>query len=85
MRINKYIAKSGYTSRRKADDLIKASKVKVNGILINEPGYEVTDDDILEIDGKRLYIEKTSTRNYINQLATLLVITILIMKKTSIH
>lgn len=58
MRINKYIAKSGYTSRRKADDLIKASKVKVNGIVINEPGYEVTDDDILEIDGKRLYLEK---------------------------
>ena len=58
MRINKYIAKSGYTSRRKADDLIKASKVKVNGIVINEPGYKVTDDDILEIDGKRLYLEK---------------------------
>lgn len=58
MRINKYIAKSGYTSRRKADDLIKASKVKVNGIVINEPGYEVIDDDILEIDGKRLYLEK---------------------------
>lgn len=58
MRINKYIAKSGYTSRRKADDLIKASKVKVNGIVINEPGYEVTDDDILEIDGEILYLEK---------------------------
>lgn len=58
MRINKYIAKSGYTSRRKADDLIKASKVKVNGIVINEPGYEVIDDDILEIDEKRLYLEK---------------------------
>lgn len=58
MRINKYIAKSGYTSRRKADDLIKASKVKVNGSVINKPGYEVTEEDVLEIDGEILYLEK---------------------------
>ena len=31
MRLNSYLAKAGIASRRKADDLIKAEKVMVNG------------------------------------------------------
>lgn len=58
MRINKYIAHSGYTSRRKADDLIFAGKVKINGQVINEPGIEVNDGDRVEVNGKLLEIEK---------------------------
>lgn len=58
MRINKYIAHSGYTSRRKADDLIIAGKVKINGQVINEPGIKVNDGDRVEVNGKVLEIEK---------------------------
>ena len=58
MRINKYIAHSGYTSRRKADDLIFAGKVKINGQVINEPGIKVNDGDRVEVNGKLLEIEK---------------------------
>lgn len=58
MRINKYIAHSGYTSRRKADELIKANKVKINGKLITEPGIKVKDGDRVEVEGKLLSIEK---------------------------
>lgn len=58
MRINKYIAHSGYTSRRKADDLINAGKVKINGQVINEPGIKVNDGDRIEVEGKVLEIEK---------------------------
>lgn len=58
MRINKYIAHSGYTSRRKADDLIIAGKVKINGQVINEPGIKVNDGDRIEVEGKVLEIEK---------------------------
>ena len=58
MRINKYIAHSGYTSRRKADDLIFAGKVKINGQVINEPGFKVNDGDRVEVNGKLLEIEK---------------------------
>lgn len=58
MRINKYIAHSGYTSRRKADDLIFAGKVKINGQVINEPGIKVNDGDRVEVSGKVLEIEK---------------------------
>lgn len=58
MRINKYIAHSGYTSRRKADELILAAKVKINGQVINEPGIKVNDGDRVEVEGKLLEIEK---------------------------
>lgn len=58
MRINKYIAHSGYTSRRKADDLIFAGKVKINGQVINEPGIKVNEGDRVEVNGKVLEIEK---------------------------
>ncbi len=58
MRINKYIAHSGYTSRRKADGLIIAGKVKINGQVIDEPGIKVNDGDRVEVEGKVLEIEK---------------------------
>lgn len=58
MRINKFIAQAGYTSRRKADDLIAAEKVKVNGKILKEMGYNVMDDDIISIDGKILQLEE---------------------------
>lgn len=58
MRINKYIAHTGYTSRRKADELIFKGKVKLNGQTIKEPGVQVHGNDVVEIDGKVLSIEK---------------------------
>ena len=51
MRINKYIASAGVTSRRKADELIEAGKVKVNGNVLENPGYQVEDSDLVEVDG----------------------------------
>nr|WP_072537316.1 pseudouridine synthase [Anaerococcus mediterraneensis] len=57
MRINKFIAQSGYTSRRKADLLIKNGKVRVNGKNISEPGMIVDKNDLVEIEGKKLVLE----------------------------
>ncbi len=54
MRINKYIAAAGIASRRKADELIKNGKVKVNGAVLKEPGYDVTDFDTVEVLGQLL-------------------------------
>lgn len=59
MRINRYIAVSGLTSRRKADELIANGKVRVNGILIGKPGYEVEDGDIVEVNGKQIVINSS--------------------------
>lgn len=58
MRINKYIANSGYTSRRKADDLIEKGKVKVNGKIITEPGLQVKKSDVVEVCGEKLELVK---------------------------
>lgn len=58
MRINKFIAKSGYTSRRKADELIKAGKVKVNCKVLTELGYDVGDFDVVSIGGEILKVEE---------------------------
>jgi len=53
-RLNKYIAHSGICSRRKAADLVKAGKIKVNGEVEINPAIEVTDADRIEYDGKVL-------------------------------
>jgi 23S rRNA pseudouridine2605 synthase len=53
MRLNAYLARAGVASRRKADDLIKAGRVRVNGgrgelNMFVEPG------DRVELDGRPL-------------------------------
>lgn len=58
MRINKFIAQAGYASRRKADDLIKSGKVKVNGKVLNQMGYDVSEDDIVSIGAEILKLEE---------------------------
>lgn len=51
MRLNKYIAHSGLTSRRKADDLVKKGNVKINGVIMYEPGYDVKSADVVDVNG----------------------------------
>lgn len=52
MRINKFLAQSGVCSRRKADDLIKAGKIIVNGAPITELGFQVNEKkDVVEYNG----------------------------------
>ncbi len=62
-RLQKVIAESGYTSRRKAEELMLAGKVKVNGQVVTELGTKVSDSDTIEIDNKIL--EKESKEYYI--------------------
>lgn len=49
-RIQKVIANSGYCSRRKAEELIKLGKVKVNGKVLTEMGYQVGGNDYIEVN-----------------------------------
>lgn len=53
-RLQKAIAASGYTSRRKAEDLIRAGRVKVNGEVISELGFKVKQGDLIMIDDKAI-------------------------------
>jgi 23S rRNA pseudouridine2604 synthase len=49
-RINKFLSEAGYCSRRAADKLIDAGRVKING-KIPEMGTKITTNDIVEVDG----------------------------------
>lgn len=50
-RIQKIIAQSGYCSRRKAEELIVAGKVKVNGSVVTKLGTTADGNDIIEVEG----------------------------------
>ena len=50
-RLQKFIANSGYASRRKAEELISAGKVKVDGKVVTEQGVKVSGSETIEIDG----------------------------------
>jgi 23S rRNA pseudouridine2605 synthase len=53
VRLNAYLARAGVASRRKADELIKAGRVTVNG----EPGQLntfVQQRDVVQVDGRRV-------------------------------
>jgi 23S rRNA pseudouridine2605 synthase len=54
MRLNKRISNSGFCSRRDADLLIKDGRVAVNGVVILNLATRATQEDIIQIDGKRL-------------------------------
>jgi 23S rRNA pseudouridine2605 synthase len=56
VRLNTYLARAGVASRRRADELIKAGRVRVNG-----EGGELNSDvgkrDIVEVDGRPVTLE----------------------------
>ena len=62
-RLQKIIALSGYASRRKAEGLIKAGKVMVNGKVVRELGTKANFSDDILIDGKK--IEREEKEYYI--------------------
>ena len=57
-RLQKVIANSGICSRRKAEELIAAGKVLVNGNIVTELGIKVDNKDEIVIDGKLLEKEE---------------------------
>src|SRR3954466_3779637 len=56
MKVDKYIALSGYTSRRKAFDLIEDKKVKVNGKIATF-STKMKEGDVVEIGGEVLEVK----------------------------
>ncbi len=50
-RLQKRIANSGYTSRRKAETLIEEGKVQVNGKTVTELGTKVRPSDEVTVEG----------------------------------
>ncbi|WP_312831538.1 pseudouridine synthase [Sedimentibacter saalensis] len=54
-RLQKYIARCGISSRRKAEDLILTGCVKVNGIVVTELGTKINPEkDVVLVDNKKI-------------------------------
>lgn len=62
-RLQKAIAQSGVTSRRKAEELIKEGKVKVNGVVVTELGTKVSSKDEIAVNDR--IIEKEAKEYYL--------------------
>ena len=62
-RLQKVIAQAGIASRRKAEELIKDGKVKVNGEVKKELGTKVSESDKVEVNNKP--IEKETKEYYL--------------------
>jgi 23S rRNA pseudouridine2605 synthase len=52
VRLQKYLAHAGISSRRKAEEFIVAGHVRVNGAVVRELGTSVADGDRVELAGK---------------------------------
>lgn len=58
IRLNKFIANSGVSSRREADNLITMGLISVNGKVVSELGYKVNPGDEVRYEDKVLHAEK---------------------------
>lgn len=68
IRINKYIAKSGICSRRKADELILNASVSVNGKIVTDLGIQIDEKkDIVKVNGKEIILEEKKVYIMLNK------------------
>jgi 23S rRNA pseudouridine2605 synthase len=75
-RLNKFLARAGVASRRGAEELISAGRVRINGNLVTEMGIKVIPgEDVVEVDGvavrlkeERLYVILNKPAGYVSTL-----------------
>ncbi len=58
MPLNKFIAHAGVCGRREAAEMVKKGLVKVNNVLITEPGHKVSSKDEIRVNGKKIFLAK---------------------------
>ena len=67
MPLNKYIAHAGICGRREAVDLIKQQQITVNGTVVTEPGFKVSEKDLVKYKGKKLSAKTTAVYILLNK------------------
>ncbi|MGY4303570.1 23S rRNA pseudouridine2605 synthase [Bradyrhizobium sp. USDA 4369] len=63
-RIAKVLARAGLASRRDAEEMVTQGRVTVNGRVINSPALDVTENDVIQVDGAPLP-ERERTRLFL--------------------
>lgn len=67
MPLNKFIAHAGICGRREAVELIKEEMISVNGTIIKEPGFKVSDKDLVKYKGKKISAKTTAVYILLNK------------------
>lgn len=58
VRLQKFLSGAGVASRRRAEELIRAGRVRVRGEVVTEPGVKIDPDaDPVEVDGRRVRLQ----------------------------
>ncbi len=63
MRINKFLSSLGIASRRAIDKYIEEGRIKVNGVIAST-GIDITEDDEIYIDNKRIETKRIEEKVY---------------------
>jgi len=58
MRLQVYLAHSGVASRRASEQIILDGRVSVNGVTVTELGTKVSKNDLVTVDGKKVFLEE---------------------------
>lgn len=66
-RLQKYMASCGVASRRASERLISEGRVKVNGEVVTEMGFQVSKNDLVLVDGKEIFKENIKKYYVINK------------------
>lgn len=68
MRLQKYIAKCGVASRRKAEEMIKSGLISVNGKIVSEMGIKIdVEKDIVKFRNQIIHLENKTMVILINK------------------
>jgi 23S rRNA pseudouridine2605 synthase len=60
IRLAKYLSDSSVASRRYAEDLIRAGRICVNGVVVDTPVYFVEEGDVVTLDGNEIAPRNTT-------------------------
>lgn len=58
MRINKYLASTGLSSRRKAEEFVKQGRVTINGKVVTDLAFDVSKKDKVCLDGQEITVSE---------------------------
>ena len=54
MRLAKYLAHAGVASRRAAEEIVRAGRVTVAGVLVRDPARDVDEHSVVAVDGREI-------------------------------
>lgn len=59
MRLQKYLSRAGVASRRAAEEMIRAGRIRLNGEVVTEMGTKVEEGDRVEVDGRPVSLHRS--------------------------